>query len=154
MDLCTTFHEHSLSHIWKTTCYYANTQTNIISWGWWEWLGAITLKQMKFSGVLDTNWEQFFIYLNFNCTIAWILTYLVLLYLKDQMITFRTQKYLNKLMHVVHPVLYQWHIYVLQPSSPVAITYTMTWLVTHIGPFHQLLMCTSYVFCHYSNGIK
>ena len=33
---------------------------------------------MKFSGVLDTNWEQFFIYLNFNCSI--------LLYPKDQMI--------------------------------------------------------------------
>ena len=49
----TTFHEHSLSHIWKSTWYYANTP-----------------KQMKFSGVLDTNWEQFFIYFNFNCTIA------------------------------------------------------------------------------------
>ena len=27
-------------------------------------------KQMKFSGVSETNWQQFFIYLNFNCTIA------------------------------------------------------------------------------------
>ena len=62
-------------------------------------------KQMKFSGVSETNWEQFFIYLNFNCTIPWIHTYLALLYPKDQTITLKIQKYLNKLMHVVHPVL-------------------------------------------------
>ena len=53
-------------------------------------------KQMKFSGVAETNWEQFFIYLNFNYTIQWIHTYLALLYPKDQMITLKTQKYLIK----------------------------------------------------------
>ena len=64
---------------------------------------------MKFSGILDTNWEQFFIYFNCNCTIVSIQTYLVLLYPKDETITFKTQKYLNKSMPVVHPVLQQWY---------------------------------------------
>ena len=32
-------------------------------------------------------------------------TYLVLLDPKDETITFKTQKYLNKTLHVVHPVL-------------------------------------------------
>ena len=49
-------------------------------------------KQMKFFGVSETNWEQFFIYLNFNYTIAWIHTYLVLLYPKDQMIILKIFK--------------------------------------------------------------
>ena len=68
-------------------------------------IGSNNIETNEIFWCLDTNWEQFFIYFNFNCTIEWILTYLVLLYPKDQMITFRTQKYLNKLMHVVHPVL-------------------------------------------------
>ena len=69
--------------------------------------GIMQINQNKWNclGILDTNWQQFFIYFNFNCTIAWILTYLVLLDPKDQMITFKKQKYLNKWMPVVPPVM-------------------------------------------------
>ena len=77
----------------ETTWYYANTP-----------------KQMKFSGALDTTWEQISIYFNINCTIAWILTYLMLLYPKDQTITFKTQKYLINKYQLEHPALQQWHI--------------------------------------------
>ena len=68
-------------------------------------------KQMQFSGVADENLKHFSIYLYFTCTIGWNHTYLVLLYPKDQMITLKTQKYLYKLMHVVHPAPFQWYIW-------------------------------------------
>ena len=76
---------------------------------------------MKFSGVLDTTWEQISIYFNFNCTIVWMQTYLVLLDPKDETITFKTQKYLNKSMPVVHPVLQQWYGWCSHDINGVAI---------------------------------
>ena len=48
-------------------------------------------------------------------------TYLVLLDPKDEMITFKTQKYLNKSMPVVHPVLQQWYEWCSHDINGVAI---------------------------------
>ena len=81
-------------------------------------------------------------------------TYLVLLDPKDETITFKTQKYLNKLKHAVHPVLCSNDIYAVFRQSCTHHIHNDHMIGDLLGPFHQLLMCTSYAFCHHINGIK
>ena len=88
------------------TKYLQNTQ---VEWTWpvpnkeCQELSLKIHTQMKFSGSCWAQWEQFFIYLYFNCTIASIDTYLVLLWQKDQMPKLKTQKYLNKYITSLPP---------------------------------------------------
>ena len=99
MDMHSTLSVHCQSHIWNHTCYY------------WK-----HKHKWNFLVVAEPNWEQFSIYLHFNCTIAWIPTYLVLLYPKDQTVTLKTQKYLIKLNHL-EPLANLSNIYAVAQQS-------------------------------------
>ena len=84
-------------------------------------------------------------------------TYLVLLDPKDETITFKTQKYLNKSMPVVHPVLQQWYEWCSHDISGVAIQgshgaiYRPNMTCSWNSPS---CVCTAYILCHCINKIK
>ena len=118
-------------------CKY--TKTNVIS--------LSQLQILKFSGVLDTTWEQISIYYNFNCTIVWMQTYLVLLDPKDETITFKTQKYLNKSMPVVHPVLQQWYEWCSHDINGVAIQGSQGLFIVTWRMHGQSFLCVQHMFC-------
>ena len=109
--------------------------------------------QMKLSGNAGHKLATI-LYFNFNCTITWILTYLVLLDPKDQTITFKTQKYLIKSMPVILPVPCHNDNYAIFKQSCSHHIHSDHMTGDLLETFHQLLMCTWYIFYLWLNGIK
>ena len=113
----------------------------------------LKIHKWNFLVVDGPNWEQFFIYLHFNCTAAWIHTYLVLLYPKDQMITLKTQKYLIKLNHLAN--LNNKYAEAQQSFSHHIHRYTVSpWLFLETWSTGSSFEVYIIHFCHYNNGIK
>ena len=83
-------------------------------------------------------------------------TYLVLLDPKDETITFKTQKYLNKSMPVVHPVLQQWYEWCSHDINGVAIQGSHGAIYSNMTCVHGTVLpvCTAYILCHCINKIK